>query len=434
MNKHIVNARRISFHSLTGLALATAALSQTPTPAIPTPAAPPAATGTAAAPAKDAAQESQKFMRYVRASDAGAKVRNIYDAQGVVVLAAPPQGLLAVHGERSGWLEVEAAGGFSVWIFGEYVVPTSDTGVLQVKGNGVHMRPMPSSGPESLPLRHLLANGDRVRSIGRNDVAKPLAEDWVNVWSPPGTHAWVAASETLPLAAGTDGAALWAKAVLDARQATTREAGAVAPAKQTGDKLDSKEVTTALADAEAALTRERRVEEQGGVPNYALVREGYEAVLAKTGLAGAPTGSSADLARDRIGLCKAYEEAYSLRSTLQQQRSALDATLKKRDEDMARAAKRGVFDGRYDVRGWVEKRMLPGQDAPIYIVRWGGDQTAEVVCTTGRYDLAVFVDFEIGVNGRELRGAISGPTSALTRPRELDASRVEVISGRANLH
>jgi hypothetical protein len=426
MNKPIAAARRISSSTFATLALATLALAQTAgqTP-LPTPKTQPAANP----PAKPAAQEAPKFLRYVRAVDGGAKVRNIYDAQGVVVLEVPPQGLLAVHGERSGWLEVESPGGFSVWVFGEFLVPTSDAGTLQVKGSDVRMRPLPSSGPESLPLRQLLGGGDKLRTIGRKDASKPLAEDWVNVWSPPGTHAWVAATETRALGAGDDGAALWSKAVLDARQSTTREAVAPPVAKTNGDKPDTKEVTTALADAEAALAHERKVEEQGGVPNYASAREGYEKVLA-----AAPAGSSAEVARDRIGLCKAYEEAYSLRNTLQQQRAALEATLKKRDDDMARAAKRGVFDGRYDVRGWVEKRMLPGDDIPIYLVRWAGDQTAEVVCTSGRYDLALFVDFEIGVNGRELRGPISGPTPALTRPRELDISRIEVISGRGNLH
>ena len=422
MNKPIAVGRRIPLSTLATLALATFTFAQTP---LPTPASQPAANP----PAKPAAQEAPKFLRYVRAVDAGARVRNIYDAQGVVVLEVPPQGLLAVHGERSGWLEVEAPGGFSVWVFGEYLVTTPDTGTLQVKGNDIRMRPMPSSGPESLPLRQLLGSGDKLRTIGRKDASKPLAEDWVNVWSPPGTHAWVAANETRALAAGEDGAALWSKSVVDARQGSTREAAAPTTTKTSDGKPDGKEVTTALADAEAALARERKVEAGGGVPNYAAAREGYEKVLA-----AAPTGSSADVARDRIGLCKAYEEAYSLRNTLQQQRAALEATLKKRDEDMARAAKRGVFDGRYDVRGWVEKRMLPGDDIPIYIVRWAGDQTAEVVCTTGRYDLALFVDYEIGINGRELRGPISGPTPQLTRPRELDISRIEVISGRGNLH
>lgn len=434
MNKQIAAARRLSISSLIAFGLCALASSQDnagqkPAP-LPTPTTKPAATPAAEndESANKGKQETPKFLRYVRAVDSGAKVRNIYDAQGVVVLEVPPQGLLAVHGERNGWLEVEAPGGFSVWVFGEYLVPSTDTGVLQVKGTSIRMRPLPSSGPESLPLRQTLNNNDKVKTIGRKDPSRPLAEDWVNVWTPPGTHAWVAANETRALDSGADGSALWAKAVLDARQSTTREAVATPAAKTQDTTPDSKETTTALADAEAALTRERNVEQQGGVPNYASARESYEKVLAAN-----PTGASADVARDRIALCKVYEEAYSLRNTLQQQRAALEATLKNRDEQMARAAKRGVFDGRYDVRGWVEKVTLPGQDAPVYRVRWAGDQMAEVVCTTGRYELADYVDYEVGINGRELRGPLGGPTPALTRPRELDIARLEVISGRRSV-
>jgi hypothetical protein len=34
------------------------------------------------------------------------------------------------------------------------------------------------------------------------------------------------------------------------------------------------------------------------------------------------------------------------------------------------------------------------------------------------------------VTGRELRSAIVGPTAALSRPRQIDVTRLEVISAR----
>ena len=388
----------------------------------------PIATPSAPAPR---AQETPKFLRYVRAGANGAKVRNIYDAQGVVLLDAAPQALFAVHSERGSWLEVEAPGGFSVWVFGEFVQPTGTPGVLQISAADVRMRPLPSSGPESLPLRQLLGLGQRVQLKARKDLSKPLGEDWVNVWSPAGTRAWVAASEVEPVPSGTDGPALWATACVEARKAVgaagATEASATAPKVEAG-KLDSKDVSKALADAERALTAERAKEEQGGKPDYAAPRAAFEAVLALQ-----PSAATAELVRGRVELCKGYEEGYALRSELEQQRVALDAALKKRQEDMEKASKRGVFEGRFDARGWLERVDMPGESHAIYLIRWAGESTAELVCTTGRFDLDDFVDVEIGIVGRELRGVLRGPSAALTRPREIDVARIEVISGRKAL-
>lgn len=74
--------------------------------------------------------DATKFLRYVRVGANGAKLRNIYDAQGLVVLEGKADEVLAVYSERGEWLEVEAPSGFSVWVFGEYLAPSADAGVL----------------------------------------------------------------------------------------------------------------------------------------------------------------------------------------------------------------------------------------------------------------------------------------------------------------
>jgi hypothetical protein len=377
----------------------------------------------ATAPARPAVDAS-KFLRYVRVGANGAKVRNIYDAQGLVVLEAKAGEVLAVYSERTDWLEVEAPSGFSVWVFGEYLAPASEGGVLQVTGEGVLMRPQPSSATDSLPLRQRLGRGEKLRLIGRRDLSKPMAEDWVNVWSPPRARAWVKSTEVAPLETGVDGAKLWAEAVASARPIASTPV--VDASAATGAKVsDIKAVSTAIEEGERLLTAARSADQAGGTPDYEAAKVAFEKALELS-----PTGPSADLARQRVKLCSTYDEAWRLSAELKQHEAAQADAMRRREEALRAAERRGVFDGRFDARGWVERVVVKGEQQPIYLLRFGGAASAELVCTSGRLRLEDFLDVEIGVSGRELRGAIVGPTAALSRPRELDVSRLEVISAR----
>jgi len=410
-----------------------------PTPNSPPPSAP-APAGPSAKPTAPTQTEKQgekpaaeradatKFLRYVRVGANGAKARNIYDAQGMVVLDAKPQEVLAVYSERAGWLEVEAAGGFSVWVFGEYLAPAADAGVLQVTGDGVLMRPSPSSGPESLPLRQRLGRGEKLRLIGRKDMSKPMAEDWVNVWSPPRSRAWVAIGDTEALPAGVDGAKLWAEAVAATRAAATTASPVVEANAATGGAApavgDTKAISAAFDEGERLLAAARTADQAGDTPDYAAAKAAFEHVLELS-----RTGPSADLAQQRIKLCSTYEEAYKLTLELKAHEAARADAMRRREDALSRA-NRGVFDGRFDARGWVERVVVKGEQQPIYLLRFGGSSSAELVCTSGRLRLEDFLDVEVGVSGRELRGAVVGPTAALSRPRELDVTRLEVLSAR----
>ena len=426
---HFANSR-FAFLASAAFALASIAGAQIPTPANQQ-ANQPAQTPASAPAAK---QDAPTFLRYVRAGAAGARARNVYDKQGLVVLEVPAGGLLAVHGERSGWYEVEAPGGFSVWVWGQYLGATADSNVLQVTGANVNMRPLPSNDVSSLPLGQVLEKGDRVRLIGRKDASKPMSDDWVNVWSRAGVRAWVPVSETEPLPSDVDGSALWSKTVLEARPTLGRDDAAKAQdaskglnnGQASGDEVkpESKDVGQALAEADALLAAARKAEQERGTPDYVKARAAYEKVLTL-----APTAATAEVARARIELCKGYAEAHELRVELERKRDTVDAAVKKREAEKERARNRGAFEGRFVARGWLEKRVLPG-DQSIYILRWAGDPHAELVCTSGRYDLSQFVDYELGINGNELRGPVTAPTVELTRPREIDVTRLEVLAGR----
>jgi len=380
-------------------------------------------------------QEAPKFLRYVRAASGGAKVRNIYDAQGVAISEVAAGTVLAVHGERAGWLEVEAPAGFSVWVYGEYLTPTTESGVLSVSGNDVRMRPLPSSGAESLPLRQLLQKGQKLRMLGRKDMSKPLAEDWVNVGSPVGTRGWVATTQTETLPADQDGATLWGAAVSEARKpltgtpitgATGADTEATTAPSNASVTTDSKKISAALADADKQLAAARSTQEQGGSADYDAVKASYEAVLAM-----GPGEATTKLVKDRIELCTAYADGIKLSSELERQKQSIDAALRKRQDEMARAARSQPFDGRFEGRGRIEKATLPGESRPVYFLRFGGELVAELGCASGRLDFGDYLGCEVGFNGTETRGPIRSTTAALNRPRAFEVTRREVIAAPA---
>jgi hypothetical protein len=394
------------------------------------------ATATTGVPSATSAQETPKFLRYVRAASGGAKVRNIYDAQGVAIAEVDSGTVLAVHGERAGWLEVESPAGFSVWVYGEYLTPTTESGVLSVSGNDVRMRPLPSSGAESLPLRQLLQKGQKLRMLGRKDLSKPLAEDWVNVGSPVGTRGWVATTQTEALPADQDGATLWGAAVGEARKPLTGTpitgaavaggADATTGVSNASVTTDSKKISAALGEADKQLAAARSTQEQGGSADYDTVKAAYEAVLAM-----GPGEATTKLVKDRIELCSAYADGIKLSTELERQKQSIDAAMRKRQDDMARAARSQPFDGRFDGRGRIEKATLPGESRPVYFLRFGGELVAELGCASGRLDFGDYLGCEVGFNGTETRGPIRSTTAALNRPRAFDVSRLEVIAAPA---
>ncbi len=388
-----------------------------------------------ALPVAEAQDEGARKLRYVQAGPNGARARNLYDAQGLVVLDVAPQTVLAVYGERSGWLDVEAPGGFKVWVYGKYVRPASTAGMVEITGSNVRMRPLPSSGPESLPLARKFTLGETVRLIRRNDSSLALAEDWVQVWSPPGARAWVRASETTPVDSRVEGSRLWADAVASA--VSTKpvvEAPKTPPAVAKGKpapaaaaaKQEPARATDLLRKADQLLAAERERDDQGGQPNYAVVVGAYEDVLELT-----DNGPTADLARGRIQLAKSYADAYQIRLDLENQKVEYQKELQEREAKKETARGRDVFEGRFAERGWLERRKGAGPDAePVWVLHYAGGDVAELACSSGRYDMNLFRDFEIGVNGAVVRGTTSQDLGAPALPRVIDVTSIEVISGR----
>lgn len=393
---------------------------------------------------------STEPLRYVRAKDGGAKLLNIQDKlNGLVLENVASKGVLAVWGEQAGYLNVSSPGGFPVWVFGEYLEPTSETGIAKVTGSNVLMRPMPSSDVSSYPLAMRLQVGDSVRVIGRSDAKKALAEDWVQVLAPETARGWVLASDVQPLDGTDDPKALWkaaTKSEIDARPALALGTASKGDAKSSpgeivkADKPAAKDAkkpdaakkpdTAAKSDAKpaddvsaklAAADKLFEAAKASQTPNFASAKAAYQKVIE-----GNAKGAAADTARARLDEINVREEIVAIRNDaklIESQRSEKLDDAQKRLREASYST--DPMWGRFQTRGWLERVVEEGS-APRFVVRWADKVVAEVVCTNGRYDLGVFENFEVGVLGAVQRNAVAGGA-----PARIDASRLEVISGRA---
>jgi hypothetical protein len=393
------------------------------------------------------AQAPNSAARFVRVKDGGAKLFNLADKSAEVVLKASAGTLLQVHGERAGYLDVSAPGGVEVWVFGEYAKAADAPGMIEITGNGVSMRPLPMSNEKSFPLAQRLMKGDRVRFLGRNDPSQPFEEDWIKVVSPVSAHAWAIAAETMPLAAGEDGSALWmaaeksalasaalvevpraaakngangaaasgaaaasaAKASTDAAAKAEKPKGAPVAAASQG----SSSPADALANAEKLMETARKAEK----PDFAPAKLAYKKIIDTT-----PSGAAADTARVRLQEIDAREELAALHVAAQQSEVMREEEIAKKNAELREASLyQDPLWGRFQARGWLEK------DGERFVIRWANKRTAEVVCSQKRYDLNEYVGFEVGVSGAQSRAG------GVEKPAIVDAARIEVLSGAGSV-
>jgi hypothetical protein len=408
------------------------------------------------APASAKSADATQPLRYVRAKSAGARVYNLADQKGVELGSAKSESLLAVYSENADFLEVEPAEGLLVWVSGKYLATTDEPGVLKVTGNGINMRPAPTSTSEnSYPLSRSLNKSDKVRAESRQHPEKPLSEDWVHVWAPAGTRAWCKKAEVAdasgnelasqftsaqkesragaklwvePVAAGTTLAGTSAAAAPKAATSTpaaptatgaaslgAAKAGAAqsgATPKTEGQKTEgqAQAAATELAKGNELYEKARTAAN----PDFSAAKASYLKVVDL-----APNSSAAGSARaglEKIGLHEEIARIKADKASLEVDRQA---RLARAEKDLREASlSNDPLWGRFQSRGWLEKQ---GEQ---WVVRWAGKVTSEVVCTSGRYDLALFQGFQLGITGALQRGASSDG------PARFDVRRIEVLDGR----
>ena len=359
-----------------------------------------------------------------------AAVRTLADKQAPAVLEPPMGQLLRIVGPRkAAFVPVEAPGGYPVWVYGSFLRPTAETGVLEVTANAVNQRQMPSSGQVSFPLDTRLHAGDRVRVIARNDANKPLAEDWVQVWSSADSYGWILESDISPVK--TDGAKLWTDAIADlgARTATAksqvREDGTDLPAGSTPTQQPQAVTTERIAQARLALDKadaQLANLRTTNNPDLSEVRAAYQMVV--------EANVSSDLtkrAEGGLAVVKAIEEANALASDLEAEKTRrLESLIARQRQLWEESRRRDPLGGRFYARGVLEIQARAGE-APHYVLRWGPELVCEVRCSSGKYDLALFASYELG-----LKGVLdyADETALLSERPVLEIGRIEVLSRR----
>lgn len=397
-----------------------------------------------------AAQENAA-VRYARAADAGAKIYNLADKAGVMIGAVPAKSLLEVYGERAGYLSVVTPSGLDVWVYGQYLRTTETPGIVEVTGDNVFMRPLPSSDPSSYPLQQQLDKGVRLRVVGRKDPAKKISEDWIRVVTPPGARGWVLATETVAVDAKENVREEWlnavkagmtARPVYDLKSGDKPAEGAAGAAPAGRSAAERMEATKAAAPAASGAQAASGAAKGGDTydaatalyeaarsnPNadWNAVRGAYQRYLEKNS-----NGTQAEAARVQLQRIDLHEEIARLRNDQtmrEEKRKELLANAQQRLEE-ANASK-DPLGGRFQARGWVVKEQLVASEPAHYFVYWAGQPQAEIVCSNGRYDLSNFADFDVGVVGAVLRPATAATASSSARPARIDASRLEVLGSR----
>jgi hypothetical protein len=320
------------------------------------------------------ASESSTPQRYVRAKSGGAKIYNLADAKGVELESAKAESLLAVYSENAGFLEVEPADGLLVWVSGKYLATTDEPGVLKVTGNGINMRPAPSSTSEnSYPLARSLNKSDKVRAESRQHPEKPLAEDWVHVWAPAGTRAWCKKAEVSD-ATGSDLATLFTSAQKDAHAAAKlyvepKAASAALASAPKSEKTTPDANLRAGGGASAAAATPAGAQAQGGAgsasaatelatanqlyekartsenPDFAAAKASYQKVIDL-----APKSSAADSARaglEKIGL---HEEIARIKADKAAHEVDRQARLARAEKDLREPGQRSAVGPLPDAR------------------------------------------------------------------------------------
>ena len=374
--------------------------------------------------------------RYVVAGETGAVLLNLPDEKGRKVLEAPAGTPLAVYPSRPGtpYLRVAAPGGVQVWVYGKYLSGTSRPGWVEVTGSYVNMRPLPRS-QDSYPLGQL-DRGERLQVIARADASRPMSEDWVQVWSPADTLAYVLAAETAAAPAGESGAAAFqgaAAAAVAARPAAPsapRPAAPASPGASSGEsaaapgvqaRASSLTIHQELNAANRAMDEALARSANGGPrPDYAALAAAYQAVLAL-----GPDAPTRSVVEQRMAKLDAHRELEDIRAEIE----AASAERQRQLEELRAEAERNLNQhdplwGRFQTRGWLERQTKDGK--AVYLVRWGSDFLAQVQCSSGRYELDLFDGFEIGVQGAPARAA-SGSSGSYP---VIEVDRIEVISAR----
>lgn len=374
-------------------------------------------------------------QEWVEAAE-GAVARSFPDRNASAIVELEEGTLLKVLETSEGsrpFHRCSVAGGVQVWVHGKYLAETGTPGVLAVTGDRLNMRPMPSSSPSSMPLPDRLDLGERLEQVSRADATKPLSEDWVRVWAPRTASVWIEASTTRAAASAAEAAKAFGRAQRRLPSAPAAAAEPKAPKASTKPTVETPSAPQqpAKPGARAALQRADELFDAAkgkgaaDAATWQAVASAY-AEAAKLAGEGSPIATVANLQAERAQL---RVELVSLSGDLSdreaQRRARIEQLL---DERRQLELSKSLHWGRFDGRGYVRAERVAGQPTRWFLW-WAGERCAEIVSGDGRYDLARFEGYQVGIVGSQRR-AYTPPTLDMDEQLQLfDLRTIEVIAG-----
>lgn len=268
---------------------------------------------------------------------------------------------------------------------------TAADGRVKTKGTKVSFRFRARS---SEPPVSQLPEGTELHVVGEQD-------DWYRV-RVPGIEGWLAEAE-VQLAAAGDGAVAAAYEELRKVQAAEVQARLDAIAAQAARAAKDQQDLALVQQVADSFTSEMK--KQLGEQRYAPIVETLDKLVA-TFDAKSAGRAAVDSLKKRIETQTWLAEAAALQAS------------KPPVVDEAPARVKDTLD-RFQSLGWLRQERRIGGPSVFYLER-GGKQECVVTCSSGRFDLSLFVGREVGVNGPRRRPAQESVTV-------LDVERIEVL-------
>ena len=199
---------------------------------------------------------------------------------------------------------------------------------------------------------------------------------------------------------------------------------ATAPAKSRQIKAPriTEETAAQLTKADAAFDRVIELRSPTS-EDWRGVVVAYDAVIAS-----APEGTiTLQNAQTRHRTAVARMELASLREDVSSQARKHDAELSKVNAYLeTREARASARQGRFRERGWLKQETVDGREA--WYLSFAGETVAEVVCNSGRYNLAFFEGHDLGILGVEIKPFVVETATTAAAPPVIDIGRIEVLA------
>jgi hypothetical protein len=214
-------------------------------------------------------------------------------------------------------------------------------------------------------------------------------------------------------------------AVAAARRPAAPTAAAAPSVQQPAGSSAPRTVAEALSAAESKFAEARQRAASDQAPEITAVRAAFQAVLAL-----GPDDSVRERVEQRLSACDTMQQMWEMKVQLEETKARDAAAQLAREKELEEAKLRASSGGKFDGRGWVTRRNYAGVDGPVYVVEFGNEAVAELRCTTGRFDLADFVDCEVGYIGVQAAGPTRSAMPGQSRPAAVDVRQIEIMALR----